>query len=115
MKLLELLTDLEPERDTITVDGNSYELNTPLDLTLEQQGKLLRWLKRVEAITDPSRELTDEEYSAARAALENIVGVIVPGMPRDVIRRMKDGHLIAIVEAFRVAAETRDRTLEPQK
>ena len=100
--LLELST-LEPERPTVVIDGVAYSLALPEDFGLADQARLLRLQRRVERLVNVD-EFTDEEAEDAGRALREIAHMLLPDCPPQVLGRLKDQHIVRLLQVFTQAA-----------
>lgn len=97
--LLDLST-LQPERPTITVDGESYELAVPDDFGLAEQAKLTRLQKAINAVRGKDGDLTDEDVAGMIGALDQLVMMLLPALPADVLGKLRDLQKVEIVQLF---------------
>ena len=75
------LSTLEPERPTVLIDGQAYELAVPGDFGLAEQARLARLQKRVGALTGGEEVPPDEDIATLQAALTELVAMLLPDLP----------------------------------
>ena len=91
-----------PKRKRISIDDAEYELATTDDLELKESLMLGQAGKRVQKCM--SGEITDTGVEEIQTLLDKVVRRVVIGLPDEVFAKLRDGHKIAIMEAFNKAA-----------
>ncbi|MEO9612636.1 MAG: hypothetical protein ABJG86_09715 [Nitratireductor sp.] len=91
------LLDLDTliERPTIRVDGKTYELRSPDELSIfdsQYYSAKGREIEKLAAAGDAIDELT--------ALIEKLAGQIILGMPETVFNALSQAHKLSIVEVF---------------
>lgn len=107
------LSTLEPERPTVLIDGQAYELAVPGDFGLAEQARLARLQKRVGALTGGEEVPPDEDIATLQAALTELVAMLLPDLPADVLGRLRDHHKLAIIRSFSTAAGVQESKMPP--
>lgn len=87
----------EPERATITIDGEPYELNTEDDLQFKDTVFLGFVSNEIE---EAQKSYTDKRGEKLEQYLNKAVGLIVRGVPDEVVARLSDGQKLKVVEVF---------------
>ncbi len=111
--VLELSTLVE--HATVAIDGHEYELLTVDDFGLRDYARLLQLQETVET-SRASASLESEERAASIAgALNNFVAMVMPGLPVEVLGKLRDVQKVAIMKAFSEAAGLgTERALPPE-
>jgi hypothetical protein len=100
-KALMSMSTLEEARDYVTIDGEPYELARDLDLTLRERGRMMTLQRRyMRVLSVDTDELGEGEVEAGEAALVELVGLLLPACPADVIRKMSTAQRLAVVNLF---------------
>lgn len=106
--LLDLST-IEPERPFVRIDGIDYPMALPEDLDLIQIAKLERLeldrLALVERANEP--DYIEERAEAMHIMLEQLIPVILPTLPGDVLVSLRDPLKMQIMSAFTKAVKAR--------
>lgn len=93
------LSTLDPDRPFITVDGQDYDMVVPGDLGMLDTHRVRRLNGPLVAYTDVD-EPTDKQIATAEKALEDLITIMVPSMPKKVAARLKAGQRLQITEGF---------------
>ena len=88
------------EQPTISIDKQDYSLMRPEDFGLRESVRLERLRKIVAAVMNQTGEIADEDVLAMADALDELVRMVLPGLPDDVFGKLRDGQKLKIVEAF---------------
>ena len=88
------------EQPTISIDKQDYSLMRPEDFGLRESVRLERLRKTVAAVMNQTGEIADEDVLAMADALDELVRMVLPGLPDDVFGKLRDGQKLKIVEAF---------------
>lgn len=91
--LLELTTDA-PTRALIKIDDKTYELRSADDMGLKEQTELQ---KMNALVTDAD---TQKDWAAMSRVLDEMVHIVVFGIPDEVLAKLSDSKKLKIVEAF---------------
>lgn len=110
------LTTSAPDREQIAIDGETYELATMSDLTLGDQLRVARSMPLFQRIAsdDGVASLTDDEIEQIDADVRWTVRKLVLGAPDEVLAKLTDEQLLAIISCFKGAAPSKARTTVPQ-
>lgn len=103
-KPLLTLTTLEPERQTVAIDGASYELALPGDFGIAAQAKLARMQRRVNALIKREDELSDAELDELGQLVDALVSLLLPALPAETLGMLRDSQKLQIVNVFTTAA-----------
>ncbi len=91
------LSTLIADRPPLRIDGTTYHLKSPDELTLAESHKFTKWGKELEALgKDPDRTAELE------ALLKVVAAAALADVPPDVRQRLLPSHNVAIVEVFTV-------------
>lgn len=93
-----VISTAAPERQSIVIDGTSYQLATPEDLELRQSLWLAKAGKRVQALMEG--EHSDAELDELQALLDRMTRTVVLKLPAEVFARLRDTQKLAIAGAF---------------
>lgn len=110
------LTTLAPDRESIFIDGQPYELIAPREASLRENAIIDRCRRALNLVSEQvDKTLTPEKRKQAdkviTAALATAVRVLVPDAPDDVLAKLNDNQRLAIVQAFtRAARQKREAT-----
>jgi hypothetical protein len=104
-KELLTITTLEKERDFVTIDEKPYPVMYFDDFGLMEQARLNRFGKTIEDLQD--NKLSDGDVKIAIAKLRELISMIVPDMPAEILTRLTDNQQQAIATAF--LAEKREK------
>lgn len=98
----------ESVRRPIRIDGVTYHLNNVDDLTMQEQIKLGKIGKRFESLVDETSidAMDDAALNELQSAVDWATRRALHDVPEDIIVKLRDGHRIAIVEAFSVGLQT---------
>lgn len=88
------------EQPTISIDKQDYSLMRPEDFGLRESVRLERLRKTVAGVMNQTGEIADEDVLAMADALDELVRMVLPGLPDDVFGKLRDGQKLKIVEAF---------------
>lgn len=89
------LSTLIPERSSIRIDGVTYHLKSPDELTLFESQLFSRWGKDMEALgKDP------DQTSELEALLAKVAKRALADVPDDVFARLRPAHHLQISEVF---------------
>lgn len=89
------LSTLIPERSPFRIDGKTYHLKSPDELSLFESQRFTRWGKRLEELgSDPDRE--DELEILLAEVAQHAVADVPPG----VFGKLNATHHLAIAEVF---------------
>jgi len=91
------LSTLIADRRPIRIDGATYHLRAPDELTLAEQHRFTRWGGEIEALgKDPDRD------AELQALLPEVSRAALADVPDDVHAKLLPGHHLSIVEVFTV-------------
>lgn len=94
------LSLVEPERPFIRVGGERYEFALPDDLGIVERARLARLWRRVGDLRSNIDDLSDDDVGELVHAIDELVKVIVPGMPAEVRAQLRDVQKLRIAKAF---------------
>ncbi len=103
--LIDLSTTAEQERQFIKIDGKEYDLLRREDLGLQQQAVFLSIGKRMEKLGTKMSEgdIVEGEVIELVKQMKKAVHMVVPSVEPELLNKMKESHLLAIVNAFNEA------------
>ena len=106
----------EPDRPIVAIDGTAYEMAVPEDFGLRDRARFARLAKRLKAISGSTSDadISDEDIDTLVQSLSEAVSLILPGLPAEKRAKLRDGHLLAIVQAFMAPAGTESRETPPE-
>lgn len=115
-QVLELSTDT-PDRETIRIDGEAYQLATMSDLTLGDQLRVARSMPLFQKIATATgvESLTDEQIDQIDADVRWTVRKLVLEAPDEVLDKLRDEQLLAIISCFKGAGTAARKTTPRQK
>lgn len=87
------------ERPVVEIDGAAYEMIVPDDVSLLELARMQRMQAKVQAIS-AKVESTEADVAAMAEQLEQLVAMILPELPGDVLARLSDVKRMAIISAF---------------
>lgn len=94
-KVLLTLDTLTQEHDTIEIDDVSYDVLAEGDFGLDERAQMVRTSKKVVNLFD-----SNERSDNARRMLTEFIKQIIPSLPDEVLKRLKDEHKLKIMNAF---------------
>lgn len=110
------LDTLEPERDTVRVEGREYEVLTYEDFSLRENARLRKIGNIVlEKMIDPESLETDEDEAQFEEQLDGFLAMVVKGIPEEKVKALPYPKKAALLSAFWKAVanrRTRDATAE---
>ena len=92
------LSTLIPDRPVIRIDGATFHLRSPDELTLAESHRFGRWGKDLEALAKDPERLVDMEALLRRVSRE----ALADDVAEEVFARLGTRHHLAIVEVFTV-------------
>ncbi|MGH7310680.1 MAG: hypothetical protein ACREK6_18515 [Candidatus Rokuibacteriota bacterium] len=95
--ILELTTTAT--RPVVKINDEPYELQHPDELSLLEQHYLRQWGKDIEEAFKGD-EADPEAVSLAEKRVRDIVTMLMPGLPPDVLDTLSDTQCLAIMQAF---------------
>lgn len=117
------LGDLSPERAYVTLAGRDFDLKTGEDFGITDQARIKSWYGEILELQQlPADELTPRDAQRLTTRMRDFVAIVVIGLadrdcPRhgrdgedgeacscDLLGRLLDHHLIALMQAFSAAA-----------
>lgn len=96
------------ERPKITIDGDSYEIVSPGELSI-QEGYRLRVLADRLANSKVATDLSDTAIEQLSLTLEQLCDIILQYVPADVRAKLSDANKLDVIEVFTMRL-TADRT-----
>jgi hypothetical protein len=112
--LLDLST-LEPERQTIRIDGEVYELALPGDFGLAGQARIARLQRLTSGLVAVDDDMTDDQVDVMVGAVDALVTMIVRGLGAETLAKLRDHQKLAIIQAFLPAAPTATASPQPSR
>ena len=113
-KHLLTLSTLEPDRPTVSINGVIYEMAVRDDFGLREQARFLRLEKRFTPLQrKPLDEMTDDEITDLESMEREMVTLILPGLPGDVLAGLRENPGQAIIRAFTMATGENPATSPP--
>ena len=89
------LSTLIPDRRTIRIDGATYHLKSPDELSLSDSHKFGKWGKEIKALgQDP------DQTEALEALLKVVAAAALADVPPEVFARLSPTQLLSVVEVF---------------
>lgn len=82
------------ERNCIEIDGEKYEIAHPDEFSLEEQIKLSQMGKKLKNMADISTTEIDQVSKAFERVFKRVLLA-----PEEVIKKLREGHKMAIVDA----------------
>jgi len=99
-----LTLDTLAERPVVCIDKTDYTLKTAEDFGLADLARIQRMQTDLDGMMDRD-DLTDAEIDRLAGVLDDLTAMVLPEMPVEVRDRLRDGQKLAIIRAFRDAAE----------
>ena len=90
------LSTVVADRPPIRVDGVTYHLKSPDDLSLMDSHQFSAWGERLRELGEQGEDGIGE----LERLLPKVVAAIAFDLPREVLDRLSTAHLMAIVEVF---------------
>ena len=91
--LLDLNTLIE--RPTIKIDGKSYEILSPEQLSILDSQRFERWGRQIEALAKD-----DDKSDELDALVAKVTDKIMVGVPEDVRGELSNGHRMRVLAVF---------------
>lgn len=95
------LDALDPERETVKLDGKEYEIYTYEDFSLKENARLTKILG---GLIEPDSIADETEYEER---LASFLSIVVPGVSVETIKAMPYAKKSALLTAFWKAAVNR--------
>ena len=105
-KAILTLDTIAPDRDFIVIDGKSYQLRGDDELSLTEVAKI-RQLSKTVLTKDIGEDSTEQDIEVVEDYANQVLGMIVLGLPADVRDRLSATQKFAVVRAFSAAASSR--------
>ena len=108
------LDALDPERETVKLDGKEYEIYTYEDFSLKENARLRKvGTKILDGLIDPDSIADETEYEEQ---LASFLSIVVPGVSVETIKAMPYTKKSALLTAFwKAAANRRTRDTAAQE
>ena len=98
--------DTLTERYVVTVDGKSYELRNPGELSLTAYHNLGKKSDELSKLLDvPDGEFTDEQVAELDRTLDYLCRAVLEA-PDEVHKRLKDLHKLQVIQTFNELPES---------
>ncbi len=86
-------------RPTISIDGTSYEILTPDDLSIVDHHRFQKWGKRIDTLM-AAPELDDDAAVELTSMLAKLTDRIMCDVPEDVRAKLTDTQRLRVAEVF---------------
>lgn len=104
--LLDLQTEEKFERPVIKIDGKEYELSVKADLGLRESVRMTAIGNRMIKVSEKG-DISDSEVTELLTQMRNAVKILVRDITDDVLKKLKEHHMLQIVESFSKTAGTK--------
>ena len=102
-----LSLDTLTERYVVTVDGESYELRNPGELSLTSYYMLGKKGEELNELLEvPEAEFTDEQVASLDRTLDFLCRAVLDA-PDEVHKKLKDLHKLQVIQAFNELPESK--------
>jgi hypothetical protein len=93
------LLDLDTitERPVIRIDGATYQIRSPGELSVVESHRFGRWGQRIDALTNADGEEAEAELNAL---VDKVSRGILVDVPDDVFAKLSGAHRWAIIDLF---------------
>lgn len=109
-KALLSLDTFEAQSLAVEVDGKNYALIGKRDVGFRTWAHITRLNARVQAINTADETSVDEGYSTVEDAVDEMVSIILPGLPKAKRDALNPWQKLAICEAFSDAVNPMPKT-----
>ena len=93
------LETFQQQTYTVEIDGKAYPFIGKRDVGFRTWARLTQLYQRVQALEDVTDE-NDDRWEELDAAVREMVRIVVPSLPDDVLDRLNPFQQLQIVQAF---------------
>jgi hypothetical protein len=86
-------------RPVVVIDGESYEIAAPDELSILDHHRLGHWGRRIDKLMEKP-EINELEQAELTRLLTRLTDHILVGVPEPVRAKLSDGHRLSIAEVF---------------